>query len=146
MIVRNISGELHTIPYSAIGTVGNLSRDFSNCIVETAIGHDADMSQVMSILQETGDEMLHNAAQSPKVLSPLIIVGVSKLTDTSTNILTLMKTEPDPYHLVDQEFRRRLKLKFAKLHIPVPCIRQVISFQPTEKGANLRVALEGTGK
>ncbi len=142
ILLRNISGELHTVPYSAIGTVTNLSKDYSNCIMEVSVGHDANIATVTSLFEKVGAEMYADQEFAPKVLSELKVIGVSKLTDTSTNIMSIMKTEPDPYHVVDQEFRRRLKLEFAEMGIQVPAIRQVVSFQTKDKGSSLKVAIE----
>ena len=142
IVLRNISGELHTVPYSAIGTVTNLSKDYSNCIMEVSVGHEANIATVTSLFEKVGAEMYGDDTFAPKVLSELKVIGVSKLTDTSTNIMSIMKTEPDPYHVVDQEFRRRLKLKFAEAGIQVPGIRQVVSFQAKDNQPSLKVAIE----
>jgi len=110
--------------------------------MEVSVGHDANIATVMSLFEKVGAEMHSDKKFAPKVLSELKVIGVSKLTDTSTNIMSIMKTEPDPYHVVDQEFRRRLKLKFAEAGIQVPAVRQVVSFQTKDKQSSLKVAIE----
>ncbi len=142
IVLRNISGEQHTIPYSTIGTVSNFSKDHTNCLMEIAVGHEADVSKVISVFEEVGAEMLADKKFTPRILDKLKVIGVSKITDTSVSVMSIMKTAPDPYHLVDQEFRRRILPKLSKLGIPAPAVRQLIAFSGKGTKPDLKVAVQ----
>ena len=105
------------------------------------MGHEAEVSQVVAIFEEVGAQMLADKSFTPRVVGKIKVIGVSKISDTSISVMSIMKTDPDPYHLVDQEFRHRVLSKLIEAGVPVPAVRQMISFSSKGKGADLKVSV-----
>ena len=52
VVLREYSGNVHTIPYSAIDTVTNYTKDFSYAVFDIGVAYRENVDQVMEVLRE----------------------------------------------------------------------------------------------
>ena len=50
--LRDLEGKVHTIPFSAVGTVTNLTKDFSFYVLNVSVAYREDTDHVIKVLKE----------------------------------------------------------------------------------------------
>ncbi len=118
--LRNLAGVVHTVPYSAITTVSNLTKDFSYYLLDVAIAYREDVDQVMELLSQIGSEMQQDSRFMHRILAPLEILGVDAFADSAVIIKARIKTLPIEQWTTGREFNRRMKKRFDEETIEIP--------------------------
>ena len=132
--LRDLSGTVHTIPYSHIDTVSNLTKEFSYYLLEVGIAYREDVDEVMQVLRDLGAELQKDPEYGPKVLEPLEILGLDKFGDSAIVIKARLKTIPIKQWWVGREFNRRMKRRFDELGIEIPFPHTTIYFGENKGG------------
>jgi small conductance mechanosensitive channel len=123
--LRDIQGIVHIVPFSAITTVLNMSRDFAYVVCDAGIVYREDPDRAIEVMREAGKELTAEPRWSRYVLAPLEILGVERFTDTAMIIRARIKAAP-PYQLeMGREFNRVLKKAFDRAGIEMASINQV---------------------
>ena len=123
--LRDIQGIVHTVPFSAITTVLNMSRDFAYVVCDAGIVYREDPDRVIEVMREAGKELAAEPRWSRYVLAPLEILGVERFTDTAMIIRARIKTAP-PFQLeLAREFNRVLKKAFDRAGIEMASVNQL---------------------
>ncbi|CAO3415156.1 mechanosensitive ion channel domain-containing protein [Azospirillum doebereinerae] len=118
--LRDGSGAVHSVPFSAVTTVKNMSKDFSVTAFNVVVSNREDPDRVIAVLKEVGAEVQAEAPYAADILNPLEVLGVDKLSDTGIIILAQFKTRPTRQWGVAREFNRRMKKRFDELGITMP--------------------------
>ncbi|MGF7174473.1 mechanosensitive ion channel domain-containing protein [Azospirillum doebereinerae] len=118
--LRDGSGAVHSVPFSAVTTVKNMSKDFSVIAFNVVVANREDPDRVIAVLKEVGAEVQAEAPYAADILNPLEVLGVDKLSDTGIIILAQFKTRPTRQWGVAREFNRRMKKRFDELGITMP--------------------------
>ncbi len=126
--LRDLSGTVHTLPYSAIDSVSNLTKEFSFYIFDVGVAYREDVDYVMAVLQEIGDELKADPEYGPVILEPLEMLGVDAFADSAVVIKARIKTVPIKQWWVGREFNRRMKKRFDDLAIEIPFPHQTLYF------------------
>lgn len=132
--LRDLSGTVHTIPYSAISTVSNLTKDFSYYVFDVGIAYREDADHVMEVLKQIGAEMQKDRGFARLILEPLEILGVDAFADSAVIIKARIKTLPIQQWNVGREFNRRMKKRFDELGIEIPFPHRTLYFGVDTKG------------
>lgn len=132
--LRDLSGVVHTVPYSAITTVSNLTKDFSYYLLDVAIAYREDADQVMELLSQIGAEMQQDAGFMHLILAPLEILGVDAFADSAVIIKARIKTLPIEQWNVGREFNRRMKKRFDEQDIEIPFPHRTLYFGMDKQG------------
>jgi moderate conductance mechanosensitive channel len=117
MVLRDYGGNVHTIPYSAINTVTNLTKDFSYAVFDVSVSYREKVDEVMQVLHDLGAEMRQDPYFRRLILEPLEVAGVDRFTDTAVVIKARFKTRPLRQWHVAREYNRRIKNRFDELGI-----------------------------
>ena len=134
--LRDVQGIVHTVPFSAITTVLNMSRDFAYVVCDAGIVYREDPDRVIEVMREAGKELAAEPRWSRYMLSPLEILGIERFTDTSMVVRARIKAAP-PYQLeMSREFNRVLKKAFDRAGIEMGSVNQVnyLSNRPKAPG------------
>ncbi|MCG5241962.1 mechanosensitive ion channel domain-containing protein [Azospirillum doebereinerae] len=118
--LRDGSGAVHSVPFSAVTTVKNMSKDFSVTAFNVVVANREDPDRVIAVLKEVGAQVQAEAPYAADILNPLEVLGVDKLSDTGIIILAQFKTRPTRQWGVAREFNRRMKKRFDELGITMP--------------------------
>ncbi|HEX5794725.1 MAG TPA: mechanosensitive ion channel domain-containing protein [Geminicoccaceae bacterium] len=145
VVLREYSGNVHTIPYSAIDTVTNFTKDFSYAVFDIGVAYRENVDQVMEVLREIGAEMNRDPNFRRLILEPLDVAGVDRFADSAVIIRARLKTRPLKQWEVSREFNRRLKNRFDELGIEIPFPHQTVYFGVDKEGRAppVKVVLEG---
>ncbi len=148
--LRDLAGTVHTIPFSAITIVSNLTKDFSYYVMDVGVAYREDVDQVMQVLRDLGAEMREDGEFGAKILEPLEILGVDAFADSAVVLKARIKTVPSKQWWVGREFNRRMKIRFDELGIDIPFPHTTIYFGENKGGgappAMVRIATEAMAK
>lgn len=142
--VRDIYGNLHTVPWSSVETITNQTRTFGYAVVEVGFAYRENVDEVVSVVQQVAEEMRQVPELNEGILSDLQILGLIELGDSSVVVRTRFKTLPFMRWRLERDFRRRIKNRFDELGIEIPYPHQTIYFGENKQGAAspARVLLE----
>jgi len=118
--LRAYDGSVHTLPYSAIAGITNLTKDFSYWVVEATVGYDSDLDEVMTILRQIVDQMRQQWPWRRHILEPLDVAGVDRFGESAIVVKARIKTRPGQQWEVGREFNRRMKQRFDAAGITIP--------------------------
>jgi moderate conductance mechanosensitive channel len=134
VVLREYSGNVHTIPYNSIDTVTNYTKDFSYAVFDIGVAYRESVDQVMEVLRQIGAEMNRDPHFRRLILEPLEVAGVDKFADSAVVIRARLKTRPLKQWEVGREFNRRVKNRFDELGIEIPFPHQTIYFGVDKEG------------
>jgi small conductance mechanosensitive channel len=134
VVLRDYGGNVHTIPYSAIDTVTNLTKDFSYAVFDIGVGYRENVDEVMQVLHDLGAEMRQDAYFRRLIVEPLEVAGVDRFADSAVVIKARFKTRPLRQWEVSREFNRRIKNRFDELGIEIPFPHQTLYFGVDKQG------------
>ncbi len=133
--LRDLGGNLHTIPFSAVETVTNMTKDFSYYLLDVGIAYREDTDQVTEVIKDIVEEMRAEPEFASKILEPLDVLGVDQFADSAVIIKARIKTRPIQQWSVGRAFNRRMKRRFDELGIEIPFPHQTIYFGVDKDGS-----------
>lgn len=120
VVLRDYSGNMHFIPNGGITTVTNMSRDYSQAVIDIGIAYREDVDEVYELMRKTGKEMRNDSKLTEKILDNLEIAGVDNWADSAVIIRCRFKVMPLEQWGVRREFLYRLKKAFDQAGIEIP--------------------------
>ena len=124
--LRNLEGELITIPNGTISRVRNMSSGWSQVKFAIDVSYEADIEMAMSIMKQVAEKLYEDPLWQNKLLGSPRLLGVESLEHTGVNLRILLKTQPLQQWAVAREYRRRLKKAFEQSEIAVGLPRHLI--------------------
>ncbi len=110
--LRDLAGTVHTVPFSEVTSVKNLTKDFSNVLARITIAYSEDVDRVVQILREASDRMIGDETLRPLILNPFEFMGVDSLDKFSVVLLVRIRTVPGKQLMVGRAFNRLVKAAF----------------------------------
>lgn len=130
--LRDNAGSVHTIPYSTVTQVRNLTKDFAYHVIDLTVAYGSDPDQVIGTLKSVYEDMKKDPAFGPFILADIEIFGLNGFAPNTMNFQGRIKTLPMKQWAIGREFSLRLKraLDAAKIYLPgmVPGGVQTIDF------------------
>lgn len=118
--LRAVDGSLHIIPFSAVTSVTNQTRDFAFAVIDVSIDYREDTDKVTEVLRSLSTEMREDPRWRPVIRDDLDVMGVERLGDSGVIMRIRLKTEPSQRWAVARELNRRIKRRFDELGIDIP--------------------------
>ncbi len=118
--LRAVDGSLHIIPFSAVTSVTNQTRDFAFAVIDVNVDYREDTDHVAETLREIATEMRQDPRWRPVIRDDLDVMGVDRLGDSGVIMRVRLKTEPSQRWAVAREMNRRIKRRFDDLGIEIP--------------------------
>jgi small conductance mechanosensitive channel len=112
--VRDINGVVFTIPNGSIGTIANLTKDWSRANIDIGVPSELPIDTVLAVFRETVDEMKNDDHYSSWILGIPKVEGVNAIDGAKVIIKTLLKTNQAKKWELEREFRYRIKKRFEK--------------------------------
>ncbi|NYT81085.1 mechanosensitive ion channel [Alcaligenaceae bacterium] len=134
VVVRTLDGGYHLIPFSAIDTVSNHTRDFGYHYAEYNIAHREDVDQAVAELELAFKDLMEDPALAAQVLSEIEIPGVTALNERGFTVRVLIKTTPGNQWMIQRGFNRLVKRRFDAAGIELPYPQAVVHFGRDENG------------
>jgi moderate conductance mechanosensitive channel len=118
--LRDLEGRVIYIPNGEIKSVINMTKGFSQALLEIGVAYKEDVDRVMAIIKELGAEMRKDSKYAPMILEDLDMLGVDAFDDSQVTIKFRIKTLPIKQWEIAREFRRRVKNRFDQEGIEIP--------------------------
>jgi small conductance mechanosensitive channel len=119
-VLRGENGAVHIISNGLITTLSNMTREYAFYVFEATLAHRADVDRALSILTETGAELMRDEEFRVMILAPIEVMGVDRLAERGVVIRARIKTLPAKTALVGRELNRRVGAKLAAAQIEFP--------------------------
>jgi small-conductance mechanosensitive channel len=110
--LRALDGSVHMVPFSAVTTVTNQTRDFGYAVIDVSVHYTESPDHVSELLRGIGREMRAEPKWGAVMLEDLEIWGVDRFLDTAFVLRGRVKTAPGEQWGVGRELNRRIKMAF----------------------------------
>jgi small conductance mechanosensitive channel len=133
--LRDLSGTVHTVPFSDVTSIQNLTKDFSFAVMDVGVAYREDTDEVIEILRLVDDELRGEPEYGAVMLEPLEVLGVDEFADSAVVIKVRIKTRPIKQWTVKREFNRRMKKAFDAHGIEIPFPHTTLYFGEDKQGS-----------
>lgn len=130
-VIRDVEGAVHYFPNGMIQHVINRTMGYSMARFTLAVDSNADIEQVISLINETGKTLAEEEKWKLKIIEAPAFVMMGELSAHAINMIISGKTQPSDQWSVSAEMRRRILEEFEKHHIKLGAIP--LSTLPTQK-------------
>jgi small-conductance mechanosensitive channel len=111
--LRHALGALHTIPFGALSTVTNYSRDWVIDQMMLNVPFDTDLDRIREIVESIGKELADDKRFGAAIIDPLRFQGVEKFGDLAIQISLRQMTRPGEQHAVRRQAYQLLQKAFT---------------------------------
>lgn len=132
--LRSLEGTVHTVPFSDITVVDNLTKDYSYYMFNVGVAYREDTDEVIQCLLEIDEEMRADDEFGSSILEPLEVLGVDSFGDSAVIIKARSRTRAHNKWTVGREFNRRMKYAFDERNIEIPFPHQTLYFGEDKAG------------
>ncbi|MCB1737626.1 MAG: mechanosensitive ion channel [Gammaproteobacteria bacterium] len=132
--LRDLQGTVHTVPFSSIETVSNLTREFSFHVFDLGIAYREDVDEVVELIKQVGEELRADPVIGPLILDIPEVWGLDKFGDSALVIKGRIKTKPIKQWQVGRAFNGLIKKRFDERGIEIPFPHQTIYFGADKDG------------
>ncbi len=132
--LRDLSGTVHTVPFSSVDVIENLTKDFSYALLDVAVSYREDVDHVIGVLREIGAELAADPEFGANIIAELEVLGLNEFADSAVIVRVRLKTKPITQWGIKREFNRRIKRRFDELEIEIPFPHQTIYFGADRAG------------
>jgi small conductance mechanosensitive channel len=135
-VLRDLEGRVHTIPNGEIKVVSNLSKEWSQAVVDIGVSYREDIDQIIGLLTQIGTELEAEEPYKSAILEPVRILGVERFEEFELVVRMIVKTAPLKQWDVGRELRRRIKNRFEEKGIQIPFPHRVLLWGEPKKEHN----------
>jgi moderate conductance mechanosensitive channel len=115
--LRNLDGQLITIPNGQVKSVINMTKNWSRVNFTIQVSWDVNLQQTMNILKSVADQMYKEPEWREKMFDTADILGIDQIDHNGVLIRVLIKTLPLQQWAVGREYRWRVKEAFQRSEI-----------------------------
>lgn len=132
--LRDLSGTVHTVPFSSIDSVKNLTKEFSYYVLNVGVAYRENTDAVIALMREVDEDLRNDPEFGHDILAPLDVLGVNEFADSAVVIRARIKTNPLQQWRVGREYNRRMKFKFDEHNVEIPFPHQTVYFGVDREG------------
>lgn len=116
--LRHHRGALHTVPFGALSTITNYSRDWVIDKLSIGVPYETDLARVKRIVKEVGRTLAADPDFAPHILETLKMQGVEAFGDYAIQVRLKMMTRPGEQFVIRRRAYALIKEAFAAEGIP----------------------------
>ncbi len=132
--LRDYFGTQHTIPFSSIDDVQNLTKDYSYSVFDYGVGYRENVDEVIGIICEVGATMKADPEFGEHILDDLEVAGLQELGDSAVVIRSRFKCTPGWQWNIRREMNKRIKTAFDARNIEIPFPHTTMYFGEDKAG------------
>lgn len=132
--LRDLGGVVHTVPFSSVDVIENMTKGYSQAVIDVGVGYRENYDEVVKVLEAISEEMRADPVSGPKILEPMLVLGLNELADSAVMIRVRIKTEASQQWSIRREFNRRVKQRFDELEIEIPYPHRTLYFGEDRQG------------
>ena len=117
-IIKDFTGDIHSIPNGMISEVTNHSRGNTRFIVDVDIAYEEDIDNAINAIKECCDKF--QKEHEDFINEPIEVSGVSALAASSVTIRTVGRTKPLTQWKMENELRKVIKITLDENGIEIP--------------------------
>jgi small conductance mechanosensitive channel len=118
--LRGGDGSINIIPFSAVTTVTNQTRDFGIAQISIEVAYEEDLSHVTTVLTDIAKKMRAEPQWGAQMRDDLQIFGLDSFGASALVITGQIRTGPGQHQAVRREFYARVKARFEAENIEIP--------------------------
>lgn len=121
-VLRDLSGNVHVIPNSAIVVATNMTADFSRINLDVGVAYEEDINHVIAVTNEVCEEL---AKDNPDdIITVPTVLRVNDLGDNAVVLKVTGDVRIGTQWALMGELRRRLKVRYDEEGIEIPYPQQ----------------------
>ena len=132
--LRDLAGNMHTIPFSEVSTIINKAKEFGYADFEIGVAYRENVDEVMEVIRQLGADLEADPEFGQYILEPIEVLGVDAFADSAVIIKARIKTKALKQWYVKREFNRLMKHRFDELGIEIPFPHQTVYFGEDKAG------------
>ncbi|MBA1145437.1 mechanosensitive ion channel [Ectothiorhodospiraceae bacterium WFHF3C12] len=132
--LRDIEGNVHTVPFSQVATVHNMTDKFAYALVDVGVAYRENVDEVSALLKEVGEALQADETWGKDILEGIEIWGLNALSDSSVDIRVRFKVVAGRQWAVRREYLRRVKAAFDERDIEIPFPHRTLYFGVGKQG------------
>jgi moderate conductance mechanosensitive channel len=117
--LRHHRGALHTIPFGALDTITNYSRDWVIDKMTVSVTYATDLDKVKRVIKDVSKQIMADAELAPNIIEPLKMQGVEQFGDFAIQLRLKMMTKPGEQFVIRRRAYAMIKKGFAENGIEV---------------------------
>ena len=110
--LRDVEGSVHTVPFSTVAAIKNMTKDFGYSVLDIFIDYRSDLERAIATIGQIEAELRQDKIYGPMITAPTEIMGVEKFADNAVVLRCRTRTVPIQRWTLGREFNRRIKLAF----------------------------------
>jgi moderate conductance mechanosensitive channel len=110
--LRHHRGPVFTVPFSLLGAVENMSRDWVIDKIAIGVTYDSDLTLAKKLIKQIGLDLAKDPEFAPLILEPLKMQGVDELGDYAVQIRAKMMTMPGEQFVIRRQAYAMIKKAF----------------------------------
>ena len=144
MTLRDLSGQVHVVPFSEVTSILNMARDYGQAVIDVNVAYRENTDAVTAMLEEVAKELRADPEWGPSILGDMEVFGVNDLGESNVTIRVRMKTAVLMHWAVRREFLRRAKKLFDARGVEIPYPHRTLYFGVDKEGSAppARVAMQ----
>lgn len=131
-IIKDFTGDIHSIPNGSIVAVTNHSRADIRFMVDVDIAYKEDIDNAISVIKSTCDEFKNKNEEY--IREPIEVVGVTTLNASGVTIRVVGKSKPLKQWEMERELRKEIKCTLDEEGIEIPYSKAQVVNANSEKG------------
>jgi len=112
--LRDQAGAVHTVPFSEVTSVKNMTKDFAYAVARISVAYREDTDRVIEILRQVCDELNADTELRPWILDPFDYQGIDSLDESSVALVLRVRTVAGKQFIVGRALNRLIKIAFEK--------------------------------
>jgi moderate conductance mechanosensitive channel len=110
--LRHHRGPAFTVPFSLLGAVENMSRDWVIDKIAIGVTYDSDLTLAKKLIKQIGLDLAKDPEFAPLIIEPLKMQGVDELGDYAVQIRAKMMTLPGENFVIRRQAYAMIKKAF----------------------------------
>lgn len=107
--LRDTSGNLIIVPNSSVTDIVNMTRDYSQELVELPVPADVDLDAMLDMTREVAGELSNDPVWKLSMTAPVDVFGVSAFNEKTSTIRLRVNAKAGSQWAVGRELRLRLR-------------------------------------
>jgi small conductance mechanosensitive channel len=118
--LRDITGAQHTVPFSQVSTIKNMTKDFGFHVFDLSVAYATEVPKVVGVLREVDAAARAEPAIAADLLEPLEVLGLERFGDFALVVRARVKTRPGRQWRIGRIYNERIKVAFDRAGIEIP--------------------------
>jgi small conductance mechanosensitive channel len=133
--VRDLNGDLYTVPNGEVRVLANQTRDWSRVMVDLGVAYEENLDRAQRVLEESAAAFAGEPAHAAHLLEPPQVLGVVSLGDSAALVRVAVKTQPGEQWATARQLRQYLLAACEREGISLPYPRQEVWVRGAEAGS-----------